>query len=315
MTTPAEKRMLERTPEDLELAAMYDNIGRAAVIMSDFNPRHLATVKAFNDVKWKAAGLEDKIAKAESSARTAEAKAEEEKKEKEEKEKLLAKANEEKDKLNEKVAELEAQLAEARLAREQLEKEREQEREQSQKEAAAREEELETIKSSKGILEGEVTKLIKEIGTAQQSLSAEKLRADAAVDSLRQRRRTLAELLPKQLDYAKKIAIHEFINSRGFLTAAIPLCIPHFTNGFNLCKAQAAQLVAENKDLAAAMLRLKPVGSTKFEQVPEGKQVAPPLEAWNDSEGPSDPLSILLEWSYSEATAAGTSKDAATSQQ
>ncbi|GAB2299858.1 hypothetical protein Dimus_038587 [Dionaea muscipula] len=31
MTTPAEMRMLERTPEDLELAAMYGNIGRVSL--------------------------------------------------------------------------------------------------------------------------------------------------------------------------------------------------------------------------------------------------------------------------------------------
>ncbi|GAB2268392.1 hypothetical protein Dimus_038715 [Dionaea muscipula] len=274
--------------------------------MSHFYPRYRAISKSYNVLKWKATGLEDRIAKAELSARIAEAKAEEESKRREEKEITAAKAEG-------RVAELEAQLAEARLASEKMMKEKEEEREQWKKELAAREEALETSKSSKVILEGEVAKLIKEIGTVQQSLSAEKLRADAAVDSLRQRRRTLAELLPKQLEYAKKLAIHEFINSKGFLTAAFPLCLPHFTNGFNLGKAQAAQLVVDNKELAAAILKMKPVGSTKFERVPEGKQVAPPLEAWNDSEGPSDPLSILLEWSDSEATAAGTSKDAATS--
>ncbi|GAB2301773.1 hypothetical protein Dimus_038374 [Dionaea muscipula] len=274
--------------------------------MSNFYPRYRAITKSYNALKWKATGLEDSIAKAESSARTAEVKAEEERKKREEKETAMAKAEA-------RVAELEAQLAEAKLACEKMEKEKEEEREQWKKESAAREEALELTKSSKVILEGEVAKLIKEIGTAQQSLSVEKLRADAAVDSLRQRRRTLAELLPKQLDYAKKLAIQEFIHSRGFLTAAFPLCLPHFINGFNLCKAQAAQLVADNKDLSAAMLGLKPVVTTKFERVPEGKQVAPPLEAWNDNEGPSDPLSILLEWSDSEATVAGPSKDAATS--
>ncbi|GAB2298245.1 hypothetical protein Dimus_038522 [Dionaea muscipula] len=31
MTTPAEMRMLERTPEDAELAAMYGNIGRVSL--------------------------------------------------------------------------------------------------------------------------------------------------------------------------------------------------------------------------------------------------------------------------------------------
>ncbi|GAB2301684.1 hypothetical protein Dimus_038151 [Dionaea muscipula] len=204
--------------------------------MSDFYPRYRAITKSYNALKWKASGLEERIVKAESTARNAESVADEEKRKREEKEIVAAKAEA-------RVAELEAQLAEAKLAREKMEKEREEEREQMKKELATREEALETTKSSKVILEGEVTKLIKEIGTAQQSLSAEKLRADAAVDSLRQRRKTLAELLPKQLEYAKKLAIQEFINSRGFLTAAIPLCLPHFKNGFNLGKAQRRNLL------------------------------------------------------------------------
>ncbi|GAB2297915.1 hypothetical protein Dimus_038499 [Dionaea muscipula] len=132
------------------------------------------------------------------------------------------------------------------------------------------------------------------------------MRADAAADSLHRRRKTLAELLPKQLEHAKNLAIDEFIDSRGFLQAVIPLCLPYFRNGFNLCKAQAAQIVKDNESLASnkalvtAIQSLAQVKLTIFERVPEGKLVTPPLEPWDDNEGSSDPLSILLKWSDSE---------------